>query len=169
MKRIVLSLAILILSTGMYVANAQGNRQSKGKKEMFQKHRMHKMQQHRQGNQKHFKGADFLTAEQKETVKANRIASAKKVQPLKNEIGVLKAEYKVLISTDNPNFKALDANLEKRGEIRTEIAKINMRQQMEFRAMLSDEQLVKLDAMQKHRKGKGNNRHRGHGQRTHRS
>lgn len=97
-----------------------------------------------------------LTDVQKESFKTGMIATQKKLQPLKNELGELEARQRTLTTTDKPDFKAVNKNIEKIGELRVEMAKIQIQNRMEMRAQLNDEQRLKFDNVRMHqRDGKG--------------
>lgn len=158
MKKIVLSLAAIVLSTGLFVANAE-KPEREHKRKMVKKHMMQDHSPMR-GKRAHSRVAQFLTEEQKEVFKKSRIETSKKTQPLKNELRELKAQYVSLISVENPNFKDLDANIDASMEIRTELAKIKARQQVAFKEMLTDEQKLKMENRKKKGPRKGHKQRR---------
>jgi Spy/CpxP family protein refolding chaperone len=97
-----------------------------------------------------------LTDAQKEAFKANMLATQKQLQPLRNALGEAEAHQKTLVTAEKPDFGAVNKNIEKIGEIRIEMAKIQTKNRLEMRAQLTDEQKLKFDLF-KHgmRQGKG--------------
>jgi len=97
-----------------------------------------------------------LTDVQKEAFKANMMATQKQLQPLRNALGEAEAHQKTLVTAEKPDFGAINKNIEKIGDIRVEMAKIQTKNRLEMRAQLTDEQKLKFDLF-KHgmRQGKG--------------
>jgi Spy/CpxP family protein refolding chaperone len=102
----------------------------------------------------------FFTEDQKETMKEMRLETAKQVKPLRNGLNELAAKQKTLTTADNADLKAINKNIDKMSEIKAEIAKIHAKQHQEIRSLLTEEQLIKFDAMKQHRAKKGNMRNR---------
>lgn len=100
----------------------------------------------------------FFTEEQQETMKNLRLETAKKVKPLKNELRELMAHQQTLTTADNADLKAINNNIDKISETKTEIAKIMAAQHQQVRSLLTEEQLIKFDSM----KGKHAKRNSGH-------
>ncbi len=97
-----------------------------------------------------------LTDVQKESFKAGMIATQKKLQPLKNELGEAEAHQKTLVTSEKSDLAAINKNIEQIGALRIEIAKIQIKNRMEMRAQLNDEQRLKFDNFNpKMRDGKG--------------
>ena len=90
---------------------------------------------------------NFFTQEQQEQIKALRLESAKKIKPLRNELRELDARQQTLTTADNADMKAIYKNIDKIAEVRSEMQKIMAKQQQDIRSMLSEEQLLKYDAM----------------------
>jgi len=97
---------------------------------------------------------NFFTEEQLAKVKELRLESAKQIKPLRNELNELEARQQTLTTADKADQKAINSNIDKMWTIKADIEKIRAKQHQEIRAMLSDEQLIKFDAM------KGSMRHR---------
>lgn len=97
-----------------------------------------------------------LTDAQKDAFKANMLATQKQLQPLRNALGEAEAHQKTLVTAEKPDFGAVNKNIEKIGEIRIDMAKIQTKNRLEMRAQLTDEQKLKFDLF-KHgmRQGKG--------------
>lgn len=93
-----------------------------------------------------------LTAEQKEAFKQSRLAVQKQIQPIRNELREAEAHQKTLVTAEKPDLAAINKNIEKIGELRVEMAKIQVKHRLEMRAQLTDEQRLKFDRM----KGKMN-------------
>ena len=102
-----------------------------------------------------------LTDVQKESFKKSMLAVHKQLQPLHNELGEMEAHQKSLVTAEKPDFNAINKNIEKIGELRVQMAKIETKARVELRAQLTDEQRLKFDmfkGMMKHGKmnrGKG--------------
>lgn len=100
-----------------------------------------------------------LTDEQKESFKQGMMSLQKELKPLRNELGELNARQKTLESADQPDFKSINKNLDKIGELKTEMAKIQVKNRLEMRAQLTDEQRMKFDMVKrkiKHKRGNMN-------------
>ena len=92
---------------------------------------------------------NFFTDEQKETIKELRLEMAKQMKPLRNELGELEAKQRTLTTEANPDMNSVYKNIEKISEVKTEIAKIMAKHNQDVRAMLTEEQLLKYDALKK--------------------
>ena len=90
---------------------------------------------------------DFFTAEQKTAIRELRLENAKKVKPLRNELQEMIAHQHTLTTAEKTNMNAIDRNIEKMAELRAKIAKIQVRQHQEIRAMLTGEQRLIFDEM----------------------
>jgi Spy/CpxP family protein refolding chaperone len=88
-----------------------------------------------------------LTDTQAEAVKKMRAEAQKALKPLKNELRELNAKHITLTTADKPDLAAINKSIEKIGDVKVEMAKIKAKQQVEFRALLTDEQLLKLDGL----------------------
>ena len=86
-----------------------------------------------------------LTDAQKESFKQSRMAIQKQLQPIRNELGEIMAHQKSLTTADKPDIDAINRNIEKLGALRVEMAKIHVRNLLELRAQLTDEQRLKFD------------------------
>ena len=105
-----------------------------------------------------------LTDVQKDAFKQSMMDMHKKIQPLRNELGEAKAHQKTLMTAEKPDVSAINKNLEKIGEIRVDMAKIQVKHRLDMRAQLTDEQRLKFDMMKGkmgHEKGEKGMRHRG--------
>jgi Spy/CpxP family protein refolding chaperone len=86
-----------------------------------------------------------LTDAQKDTFKQSMMALQKEVKPLRNELGEAMAHQKTLVSADKPDMSAIDKNIEKIGNLKVEMAKIQVKHRLDLRAQLTDEQRLKFD------------------------
>ena len=91
-----------------------------------------------------------LTDAQKDAFKESRLAIQKQLQPLRNELGEAKAHQKTLVTAEKADLSAINKNIEKIGDLKVEMAKIQAKHHLEMRAQLTDEQKLKFDL----RKGK---------------
>jgi Spy/CpxP family protein refolding chaperone len=98
-----------------------------------------------------------LTDEQKEAFKQSMLALQKQLQPLRNQLGEAEAHQRTLMTDENPDLKAINKNIEKIGEIKTEMAKLQAKHRLEMRAKLTDEQRLRFDMVKQHqaKEGKG--------------
>ena len=138
----VLIAAMVISSTAM-AQNQQRRKSSPEQKEMMMK---------RQNMKKQFE--NFFTEEQREKMKELRLATVKEVKPIKNELGELRAKQRTLTTADNADLNSINKNIDKMSKLQADIKKIVAKQDQEIRAMLTEEQLLKYDAM-KERRGRG--------------
>lgn len=146
MKARILSIvliAVLAISTTAMAQNDRTNKRSPVQKKTM-------MKQHRQMPNAH---GNFFTEDQQEKLKAIRLESAKQIKPIKNELRELAARNQTLTTADKADLKAINKNIDQSSALKADIQKIMAKQHQEIRAMLSDEQLIKFDAM-KARMGK---------------
>ena len=94
-----------------------------------------------------------LTDAQKETLKQSRLAIQKQLQPIQNELGEAQAHQKTLMSAEKPDLTAINKNIEKMGSLKVELEKIKVKNHLDMRAQLTDEQRLKLDARKGQMKG----------------
>lgn len=86
-----------------------------------------------------------LTDAQKDAFKQGMMAVQKQIQPLRNQLGEAEAHQKTLVTAEKPDLSAINKNIEKIGDLRVEMAKIQMKHHLEMRAQLTDEQKLKFD------------------------
>lgn len=97
-----------------------------------------------------------LTDAQKDAFKQSMMAMHKEMKPLRNELGEAMAHQKTLVSADKPDFSAIDKNLEKIGDLKVQMAKIQVKHRLDMRAQLTEEQRMKFDMFkEKMKNGKG--------------
>lgn len=86
-----------------------------------------------------------LTDVQKEAFKQSMLTVQKQLQPIRNELGEAKAHQKTLITAEKPDLTAIDKNIEKIGELRIEMDKIQTKHRLEMRTQLTEEQRLRFD------------------------
>lgn len=97
-----------------------------------------------------------LTEAQRTSFKEGMIALQKQMQPLRNQLGEAEAHQKTLTTAEKPDLGAINKNIEKIGDLRVQMAKIQAKQRLEMRALLTDEQRLKFDLFRENMKnGKG--------------
>lgn len=102
-----------------------------------------------------------LTDEQKEQLKDLRLQHIKNTLEIKNELGVLVAEYKGLTTGDNQSLKEIDKNIDERQSLRSDLMKMNSGNRLEVRGLLTEEQKIIFDSRKSNRKHfKGNQKTR---------
>jgi len=97
-----------------------------------------------------------LTDAQRDAFKKSRLEMQKQLQPLRNELGEVKAHQKTLMTADKPDMNNINKNIDKLGSIRVEMAKIMVQHRLDMRAQLTEEQRLLFDThkgrmMQQHR------------------
>jgi len=73
------------------------------------------------------------------------MAMHKQIKPIRNELGEAMAHQKTLMGAENPDLAAINSNIDKIGVLRIEIAKIQIKNRLDMRAQLTDEQRQKFD------------------------
>lgn len=149
MKTRILSLlvvAVFFISTSGFAQVEKSDQRNKRNPE----HKKMMMERYAQKRGEHQK---LFTEEQHETIKELRLETAKKVKPLRNELRELTAHQQTLTTADQADLKAINKNIDKMSEVKTELAKVMAAQHQEVRALLTEEQLLKFDSM-KMRHGK---------------
>lgn len=86
-----------------------------------------------------------LTDAQKDAFKQSMMAMHKQLQPLHNALGEAEAHQKTLVMAEKPDLGAINKNIEKIGDIKVEIAKIQTKHHLDMRAQLTDEQRLMFD------------------------
>ena len=87
-----------------------------------------------------------LTDKQKEKMKDLHVEHMKTVQPIKNEIGELKAKLHTLQTGEKPNMVEINKLIDDIGQQHTKIMKLKAAHMQEIRKLLTDEQRVFFDA-----------------------
>lgn len=94
-----------------------------------------------------------LTDAQKEAFKQSHLTMQKQLLSLRNELGEAEAHQKTLMSAEKPDLAAINKNIEKIGELKVGMEKIRVKNRLDMRAQLTDEQRLKFDAMKEHFRG----------------
>lgn len=94
-----------------------------------------------------------LTDAQKEAFKQSRLVLQKQMQPILNELGEAEAHQKTLMSAEKPDLAAINKNIEQIGHLKVEMAKIKVKNHLDMRAQLTEEQRLKFDTFKDHRRG----------------
>jgi Spy/CpxP family protein refolding chaperone len=108
------------------------------------------MKKRSEKNRSEFK--NFFTEEQKEQMKELRLETAKKIKPLKNELGELVAHQRSITTADKADLNAINKNIDKMSDLKADMAKIMAAQHQQIRSLLTEEQLVKFDNMKGERR-----------------
>lgn len=158
MKTRILSMLLIAVFAISITASAQNQperKRSPEQREMMMKRQKQMKERHQ----------SFFTEEQQEAMKKLRLELAKEVKPLKNELNELNARQQTLTTADKADMNALNKNIDKMSGLKADIQKIMAKQHQEVRSMLTEEQLVKFDAM---KSTKGNRKGNFHGKRMER-
>jgi Spy/CpxP family protein refolding chaperone len=86
-----------------------------------------------------------ITDDQKAKIKELRLAHFKEVQPLKNQIGELKAKQKTLSTAEKPDMKLINANIDDITKVQNQLMKSGAQLNQQIRALLTDEQRIAFD------------------------
>lgn len=89
-------------------------------------------------------GMNF-TDEQKKAFQQGMLAVQKQLQPLRNELGELKARQKTLMTAEKPDSRDIEKNIEKMGALKVKMEKIQARHRLEMRGQLTEEQRLLFD------------------------
>lgn len=135
-KLVILLLSVFFISSVSWAQRPMGMEGRSNKKAMM----MNRNMQHNAQKE------NFLTDEQKEAVKKIRLETAKEVKPLKNQLHELQARQQTLTTDENADLKAINKNIDKISEVKTEMAKIMAKQHQEVRSLLTEEQRLKMDS-----------------------
>jgi Spy/CpxP family protein refolding chaperone len=95
-----------------------------------------------------------LTPEQMEQMKQMRLEMTKEMLPLRNDMAILKAEYRKLITAEKPSQKEINANIDKQTALINKMKKVRASHMLKMRDILTEEQWLMI---QSHRgmQGKG--------------
>jgi Spy/CpxP family protein refolding chaperone len=86
-----------------------------------------------------------LADEQKEKIKEMRTLHMKEMQSLRNEMNELKARYKTLSESSNPDISAINKNIDAQTDHLNKIMKSNAAHHQAVRKILTDEQKLVFD------------------------
>ncbi len=87
-----------------------------------------------------------LNEDQKVKIKELRLAFYKETQPLRNQLGELKARQRTLTTADKTDMKVIDANIDEITKIQNQLMKKSVAMKQQFRLLLNDEQKVWYDS-----------------------
>jgi len=138
MKTKILMLVVLMSCSAALIAQT-ADKDSK-KSDRVQNKEM-RMNDHQMGP----KNGMNLTDAQRDAFTKSRLEMQKQLQPLRNELGEVKAHQKTLMTADKPVMNDINKNIEKMGTLRVEMAKIQVEHRLAMRAQLTDEQRLKFD------------------------
>lgn len=87
-----------------------------------------------------------LTSEQEEKVGELRKEHLKKVLPLRDKLAELQVQYRNLLHADSPDRNAINKNIDEQSDVRKKLQKEAADFQLQFRALLDEDQKLMLDA-----------------------
>lgn len=138
MRTKVLMLVVLMSLTAALIAQPADN-------DSMQSFRGHAREMRMNENHRGPENGLNLTDAQKEAFKQSRLDLQKQLQPLRNELGEVKAHQKTLMTAEKPDLNNINKNIEKIGDLRVDMAKIMVEHRLNLRAQLTDEQRIKFD------------------------
>lgn len=94
-----------------------------------------------------------LTGDQEAKIKQLQTQHLKDMQAYRNQLNENRARYQTLMTAPQPDMKAINANIEERAKIRTEMEKNQAAHVQAIRQVLTDEQRVYFDQHIGKRKG----------------
>ena len=149
MRTKVLMLVVLMGLTAALIAQPADN-------DSMKSFRGHAREMRMNENHRAPKNGLNLTDAQKEAFKQSRLDVQKQLQPLRNELGEVKAHQKTLMTAQKPDLNDINKNIEKMGDLRVDMAKIMVKHRLTLRSQLTDEQRLKFDNHQdrmRHQRG----------------
>lgn len=87
-----------------------------------------------------------LTEEQSQQITELRTAHLKEMQTYRDQIDVNRIQYRALMRGDRADMGAIDANIDERSSIRSQMEKQQAEHQQAIRSILTEEQRVWFDA-----------------------
>ncbi|MFO7864842.1 MAG: Spy/CpxP family protein refolding chaperone [Salinivirgaceae bacterium] len=96
-----------------------------------------------------------LTDEQEQKITDLRNAHWNKMADYRADLDIARAELHKLRVAENPDGKAMDAKIEKMGDIKTQMHKASSNHRLEVRDLLTDDQKAYYDSRGMRRGGKG--------------
>jgi Spy/CpxP family protein refolding chaperone len=90
---------------------------------------------------------DFLklTDAQKAQFKDLHLQLVKEAKPLKDELRELNAHHQTLVTAEEANINAIYGSIEKIGQVKIKLAKIQANYHQKARALLTEEQRISFD------------------------
>ncbi len=107
----------------------------------MQKKGMHSRSQRSMGHPDFLK----LTDAQKAQFKDLHLQLVKEAKPLKDELRELNAHHQTLVTADDANINAIYGSIEKIGQVKIKLAKIQADYHQKARALLTEEQRISFD------------------------
>ncbi len=96
-----------------------------------------------------------LTEEQQAEITSLRAEHYKTVTPLKNKMAELRAHERTLLSEESVDMKAVNKTIDEQTELSNSIRKLQVKQQVAIKGLLSDEQVMKLQQRRQFAQGNG--------------
>ncbi len=90
-------------------------------------------------------GIPDLTEEQKTELQKMKTAHMKEVLPLKNALNEKQAHLKTISTGDNPDINAIYSEIDKIGQLKTEIQKKRAKHRQDIRQILTEDQRIIFD------------------------
>jgi Spy/CpxP family protein refolding chaperone len=101
-----------------------------------------------------------LTDDQKTKMKELKISLYKTVQPLHNQMEELKAKQHTLTTSEKPDLKAINSNIDEITKVQNQLMKAMAAHHQEIRSLLTEEQRIQFDSKSIKKRGPGNMHHR---------
>ena len=139
MRTKVLMLVVMMSLTAALIAQPSGNDSTRS-------FRPHQREMRMNDNHRGPGNGLNLTDAQKEAFKKSRLDLEKQLQPLRNELGEVKAHQKTLMTAEKPDLNDINKNIEKMGDLKVDRAKIMAKHRLDMRAQLTEEQRLKFDS-----------------------
>ncbi len=88
-----------------------------------------------------------LTGEQTQKIEDLRLQMQKDILPLQSQVQQKRTDLKLLLTADSPDQSKINKTIDDISQIRSQMQKIRVKQQMAVRSLLNAEQKKKFDAM----------------------
>ncbi|MCK5077693.1 MAG: periplasmic heavy metal sensor, partial [Calditrichia bacterium] len=102
-----------------------------------------------------------LSTEQQKQMKTLRLKMEKAMLPLKADMMKAKGELRLLKAEDKPVLKSINNKIDEVTNLKAKIMKLKAKHHLEVRSILTEEQRLKWEQHQFHKKGRKG--HKGHG------
>ena len=96
-----------------------------------------------------------LTQDQEEQITDLRTAYLQEMTSLRNKMGELKARERTLLSEADVDMDAVNNNIDEQTDLTNSIRKLQVKHQQEVKALLTDEQAIKLQQGRQYARGDG--------------
>ena len=83
-----------------------------------------------------------LTEEQSEKISDLRVEMMKETQPVHNQINELKASCHTMMTSENPDMKAIEKNIDQRSKLQADLMKSHARYRQSVSKILTNDQRV---------------------------